>query len=182
MNFAPVEKRSQGSLFAFIDLLFLLVAFLVLVLFFLNTTKSEAEVRLEAARDKLATLEQKKSAVDVALAKVAPILERFALQRHKEVERRLALAAKDKRRKARATVKVSYRIEMDGTIVYRKRTYSLKQFKTRVVDELRKDSWIAFRAFAAPQTPFGTVVGFRRRLLKGSGEFDTYWDNVTKKK
>ena len=47
---------------------------------------------------------------------------------------------------------------------------------------LRKDRWIAFRAFAGPQTPFGTVVRLRRRLLKGSGEFDTYWDNVTTKK
>ena len=182
MNFFAVEKRSQGALFAFIDLLFLLVAFLVLVLFFVKTTKSEAEVRLEAARDKLATLEEKKSAMDAALAKVAPVLERFALQQRKDAERRRALAVKDKRRKARATVKVSYRIERDGTIIYQKRAYSLEQFKTRVVDELRKDRWIAFRAFAGPKTPFGTVVRFRRRLLKGSGEFDTYWDNLTTRK
>lgn len=182
MIFATEEKKSQGGLFAFIDLLFLLVAFMVLVLFFIKTVKSEAEVRLERAQDKLATLEQKKSALDEALAKVAPLLDKFALQQRKEVARRRALAARDLRRKARDKVKLSYQISLAGKIIYNKRTYTVEQFKKRVVDGLRKEKWIAFRAYTAPNTPFGKVVEFRKKLLEGSGEFDTYWDNVTPRK
>jgi len=50
-----------------------------------------------------------------------------------------------------------------------------------VVDPMREDHWIAFRAFAQPGTPFGTVVQARRKLLEGQNEFDTYWDNLTNK-
>ena len=174
------EKKSQGGLFAFIDLLFLLVAFLVLVLFFIKTVKSEAEVRLERAQDKISTMEQDKSALDEAMAKVAPLLDKFAVLQRKEAERRRALAARDLRRKARDKVKLSYWIAPDGTVRYLDQTYTLEEFKTQVVDKLRKDKWIAFRAYAQPDTPFGKVIEFRRNLLKGSGEFDTYWDNVTK--
>ncbi|MCZ6534156.1 MAG: hypothetical protein O7A08_14485, partial [SAR324 cluster bacterium] len=67
-------------------------------------------------------------------------------------------------------------------IFYRNEQYSLAGFKEQVVDRLRKDNWVAFHALAAPATQFGKVVAFRRKLLKNSGEFDTYWDNLTRKK
>ena len=181
MIFIAEEKRSQGGLFAFIDLLFLLVAFMVLVLFFIKNIKSEAEVRLESAQTKLATLEQEKSALDEALSKIAPILDKFALQQQKEVERRRALAARDLRRRSRDKIKISYRIAPNGKIDFRGGIYTVEEFKARVVKELRKDKWIAFYAYASPKTTFGTVVNFRKKLLKNSGEFDTYWDNVTSK-
>ena len=181
MKLIAGEKKSQGGLFAFIDLLFLLVAFMVLVIFFIKNVKSEAEVRLESAQDKLATLEQEKSALDEALSKIAPLLDQFNIQQHKEAERRRALAARDLRRKARDKIKLSYRIAPDGTIFHRGKSYTMENFKAQVVDKLREDKWIAFRAYASPETSFGTVVRFRGKLLKNSGEFDTYWDNVTSK-
>lgn len=182
MIFSAEEKKSQGGLFAFIDLLFLLVAFMVLVLFFIKNVKSEAEVRLKHAQEKISTLEQDKSALDEAISKIAPILDKFAVQERKQAERRRALAARDLRRRARDKVKVTYQIAPDGRVNYLGKTYTLDAFKKQVVDKLRKDKWIAFRAYAQPNTPFGKVVAFRKKLLKGSGEFDTYWDNVSKRK
>ncbi|MCZ6841556.1 MAG: hypothetical protein O7G32_01855 [SAR324 cluster bacterium] len=182
MIVAPEEKRSQGPFIAFIDLLFLLVAFLVLILFFVRTTESEAEVRLEATQEQLAVVQKEKTVIEAALAQLAPIMEKFAFIEHKEAMRRRALAARDLRRKARPTVRLNYRIRQDGTIFYRNEQYSLAGFKEQVVDRLRKDNWVAFHALAAPATQFGKVVAFRRKLLKNSGEFDTYWDNLTRKK
>lgn len=181
MKFIAEERKSQGGLFAFIDLLFLLVAFMVLVIFFIKNVKSETEVRLESAQDKLATMEQEKSALDEALSKIAPLLDKFAIQQHQNAERRRALAARDLRRKARDKINLSYRIAQDGNILHRGKTYTLDVFKAQIVDKLRGDKWIAFRAYASPETSFGTVIRFRKKLLKNSGEFDTYWDNVTSK-
>ncbi len=175
------EKRSQGPIIAFIDLLFLLVAFLVLILFFVKTNKSEAEVRLKSTEQQLAKVQEEKTTIQTTLAEFAPIIEKFAVMERKEALRRRALAARDQRRKARRTIKIDYRIHKDGSIAYDGRTYTLDGFKTEVVDKLRKDKWIAFRAYAGSDTPFGQVVAYRRRLLKNSGEFDTYWDNLTKK-
>lgn len=181
MIFIAGEKKSQGGLFAFIDLLFLLVAFMVLVIFFIKNVKSETEVRLESARDKIATMEQEKSALDEALSKIAPLLDKFSIQQHKNAERRRALAARDLRRNARDKINLSYRLAPDGKIIHRGKSYTLEDFKAQVVDNLRGDKWIAFRAYASPETPFGMVIRFRKKLLKNSGEFDTYWDNVTSK-
>lgn len=176
------ERRSQGPLFAFIDLLFLLVAFLVLVLFFMKTEKTSSQVNMETTQQRLATVEKEKSAIEAALAKLSPLVEQFALQERKEVRRRQALSARDIRRKQRATIRLSYRIETDGTVIHDNKSYSLERFRKEVVVPYRKGNWLAFRAFAAPDTPFGTVVRFRRRLLAKAGEFDTYWDNLTSKK
>ena len=175
-------QQYQGHLFAFVDLLFLLLAFLVLVLFFIKTERSSAEVELEQVQEKLATVEKEKSAVKATLAKLAPMIEQFALQERREVERRRALAARDLRRRKRSTVRVTYRIQADGTIIYEDQEYTLQRFKAEVVDRYRKGHWVGFLAFAGPSTPFGTVVRYRRKLLEGSGEFDTYWDNLTQKK
>ena len=174
--------RSQAALFAFIDLLFLLVAFLVLFLIFMKTEKTEDQVEVETVQQRLATMEKEKSAIEAALAKLSPLIEQFALQEKKEVRRRQALAAREIRRKRRGMVKLSYRVEQDGTIVYENRKYTLEGFRREVVEPLRKSSWLAFRAFAPPETPFGVVVRFRRRLLEKAGEFDTYWDNLTNKR
>lgn len=181
MNPYVEEKRSQGPLIAFIDLLFLLVAFLVLVLFFMQMNKTDAEVELERVQEKLAVVEEKKTALEETLSRLAPVIEQFTLQKRKEAERRRAEAARELRRRQRSTVMLRYHIESDGMIRYDERRYTLEQFRREVVEELRRKHWIAFRAFAEGETPFGTVVAFRQALLKDSNEFDTYWDNVTRK-
>ena len=48
------EKRTQGHLFAFIDLLFLVVAFFILVLFFVRDRQVEAVAAMEKVQEKLA--------------------------------------------------------------------------------------------------------------------------------
>jgi len=182
MNALHEERRSTGPLIAFIDLLFLLVAFLVLVLFFMKTEKTEAQVELETVQQRLATVEKEKSAIEAAISKLSPLVEQFALQERKEIQKRRAMAAREIRRKQRPTVRLNYRIEADGRIRFEDKFYSIEQFRDQVVERLRASNWLGFHAFAAPETPFGVVVRYRRRLLKGAGEFDTYWDNLTRKK
>ncbi len=176
-----IGRNYQGHLFAFVDLLFLLLAFLVLVLFFIKTERSSSQVELEQVQDRLATVEKEKSAVKATLAKLAPMIEQFALQERREVEMRRALAAREMRRRKRGTVRVTYRIRADGTIIHEDQEYDLQRFKAEVVDRYRAGHWVGFRAFAGASTPFGTVVRYRRKLLEGAGEFDTYWDNLTQK-
>lgn len=181
-NVLSEERRATGPLFAFIDLLFLLVAFLVLVLFFVQFRKSEAQVKLEQVQEKLAVSEEERSAIEKTLETLTPLIEQFTLKNNRELERRRAREAREIRRRRRTTVKVEYRIEKGGGIEYEGRRYTLEAFKKGVIQKLRKDNWIAFRAYAAPETAFGTVVQFRRDLLESSGEFDTYWDNLTQKR
>ena len=177
MSGRMVEKHSQGGLFAFIDLLFLLVAFLVLMIFFMQLKKASAEVELEQVQERLEAAEETKSVLEETLERLAPVIEQFTVRESREAEKRRAAAAKEIRRKSRTTARLNYSIEQDGSIRYNDRSYTMAQF-TRLVEELRKDQWISFRATASPDTPFGTVVAQRRILLENSGEFDTYWDNL----
>jgi len=182
MQLINSEKRTQVSLFSFIDLLFLLVAFLVLVIFFMQIRKSAAEVELEKVQQKLSVVEEKKSAIEDTLTRFAPVIEQFTIQKKKEIEKRQAMAAREIRKRRRTTVKLNYNVDAVGKIIYGGKSYTLERFKSEVVEKLRKEHWIAFRAYAEPETPFGTVVNFRAALLSGSGEFDTYWDNLTSNK
>ena len=50
----PAEKRSQGPLYATIDLLFLLVCFFLLLMFFMQQNKNAAQSQMEAAQQTLA--------------------------------------------------------------------------------------------------------------------------------
>jgi len=172
------ESKSQGSLFAFIDLLFLMVAFLVLLIFFMQLKKTSAESELENVQRELEESTQKQSALEETLNRLAPVLEQFTVRQHREAEKRRAAAAKEIRRRSRATERVVYTISKDGTVVYNNRVYTLAQFKV-LIDNMRKTKWIRFRGTATPDTPFGLVVAQRRVLLENSNEFDTYWDNLT---
>ena len=171
------EKRSQGGLFAFIDLLFLLVAFMVLMIFFMQLKRTSAEVELEEVQQRLEAAEETRSTLEEQLERLAPVIEKFMVRESREAEKRRAAAAKEIRKKSRAYAKLSYIIGKDGTIGYNGRVYTMAQFRV-LVENLRKDKWVAFRATASPDTPFGTVVAQRRILLENSGEFDTYWDNL----
>jgi hypothetical protein len=176
----PPEKRSQGPLVATIDLLFLLLCFFLLLLFFLEQNKSKAEAQLEAAQQTLARVTGEPAAdVPKALQALEPVLQTFMVQQRQEAARQRELAARELRRQERETVKLNYHILPGSRVIYQERAYSVADFKARVVDPLRAERWIAFRALARPETPFGEVVASRRVLLENSGEFDTYWDNVT---
>ena len=176
------EKRTQGHLFAFIDLLFLLVAFFILVLFFVRDRKVEAVTAMEQVQQKLAAVGEEQTSIQATVTALAPMIEQFGLRKIKEAEQRRDQAARDLRRRRRTTLKLEYQIERNGKILYKDRRYSLDAFRTGIVERLRKLHWIAFRAYASPETPFGLVVNYRRAVLADRSEFDTYWDNLTKKK
>ena len=169
------EKKTQGHLFAFIDVLFLLVAFFVLVLFFVRDREVEAVAAMEKVQEKLAAAGEEQTSFQATVTALSPMIEQFALRKTKA-------AARDLRRRRRTTFRLEYRIERDGRILYKNRPYSLDGFRKGVVERLRKRHWIAFRAFAVPETPFGLVVNYRRAVLADRNEFDTYWDNLTKEK
>ena len=175
------EKRSSGPLFAFIDLLFLIVAFFTLLIFFTDTKRSEVEAELEETQQQLAAIVEERDVYQATMANLGPLMEQFMSQQRREAERRRELAARDLRRRQRPRVRVEYRITGDGRIAYQDRLYALEDFKAGVIDPLRETSWIAFHGFAQPETPFGTVVHSRRTLLQGQGEFDTYWDNLIRR-
>ncbi len=176
----PPEKRSQGPLVATIDLLFLTLCFFLLLLFYLNQSKTAAQAEIEQTQQTLARVTGETAPnVPKLLQKLEPVLQTFMVQQRQEAERQRELSAREVRRNERETVKLSYHILPGSRVVYQERAYSLAEFKAQVVDRLREDKWLAFRALARPETPFGEVVASRRVLLENSGEFDTYWDNVT---
>lgn len=187
MLIAQSERRSQGPLIAFIDLLFLLVAFFVLLLFFIQERKEAAEQQLGQAQQELGVVEESLARivgeqVDVreAVERLEPVIERFLQREQEDAARRQALAEREKRRRERTTYRLEYTVNAGGTVTHDGRTYTLQQFRERVVAPLREKHWIAFRAYAGRATPFGDVVQSRRVLLHDSNEFDTYWDNLTR--
>ena len=178
-----VEKRSQGPLVATIDLLFLLICFFVLLLFFMQQQRTQAQTDLEALQQTLARITgEQESDVREALTKIEPLLEMFMVRQREEVERQRKLTARDVRRRQRETVRLEYSVLPGNRIQYEGRTYSVSEFRARVVNQLRRGNWIAFRATANPETPFGEVVAHRQLVLENMSEFDTYWDNVSQSK
>jgi biopolymer transport protein ExbD len=173
------EKRSTGPLVAFIDLLFLLVAFFVLMLFFLHEQKTEAEAQLEQTQQQLETVRARKSAVEAMIGELQPFMGEITMLRKAEEERRRAEAARELRQRSKTTFRLEYEVLADGDILYRERAFPLHRFAAEIVEPLRGSHWIAFRGYARPETPFGRVVQSRRVLLENRQEFDTYWDNLT---
>lgn len=180
MIIAAEEKKSHGPLIVFIDLLFLLVAFFTLLLFFIRSQHEISEKELESVQQSLARIIGEEVNVPEALAKLETVVERFMAEERKEVERERLLAERRRRRARRPTFKLEYTLNIQGGIEYEGRAYTVRRFLEQVVQPLRKEHWVAFRAYAASDTPFGRVVDGRRILLKDSNEFDTYWDNVTR--
>ena len=176
---AKEEVRSTGPLVAFIDLLFLLVAFFILLLFFMQNSRQMSEERLKTVQESLQRITGEKIEVDKALEKLEPLLERFMVQQEEVVQQQKAQEAKEMRRRARTTTRLNYVITEDGQVDFNGKRYSLQEFLKTVVAPLRDKHWIAFRAQAGPGTPFGKVVAIRAQLLEESQEFDTYWDNLT---
>ena len=177
---ATPERRSQGALITFVDLLFLLIAFFVLLLFFIQQQRAVVEIELEEKQAQLESMEQEKSAIEAVIEEVQPYIAQFNSLRRVEKERKRAEAARDLRRQRKGRVKLEYVVLENGEILHQEQRYSVERFIRDVVAPMRETEWISFRAFARPETPFGRVVGSRRKLLVDQGEFDTYWDNLTR--
>jgi hypothetical protein len=182
MIIAPQEKRSQGPLIAFIDLLFLLVAFFTLLLFFIQQSRVVSEQKLAVVQKSLSRIIGQEVDVPQAVKRLEPLLERFMAREEQQAEQRKQEAAREERRKQRTTFRLVYTLLPAGKVIYEGRTLDLAAFKSEVLDPLRRTHWVALRAYADPQTPFGLVVESRAILLQDSNEFDTYWDNVTRGK
>ena len=177
-NIAKEELRSTGPLVAFIDLLFLLVAFFILLLFFMQNKNQITQDRMKAVQESLQRITGERVEVDKALDKLEPLLERFMVQQEEVAQQQKEQEAREQRRRSRTTVKLNYVITEDGMVEYEGKRFPLQVFLRDVVAPLRGKNWIAFRAQAGPATPFGKVVAIRRMLLEGNQEFDTYWDNL----
>jgi biopolymer transport protein ExbD len=173
------ERRATGPLIAFIDLLFLLVAFFVLVLFFVQQRKSDAEVHLEQAQQQLQAVQAEKSAVERVLEEVQPFVGEIQVMRKAAEERRRAEEARALRKRQKETFRLDYEVLPGNLVRYEGRAFAVERFAADVVEPLREQYWIGFRALARPDTPFGQVVHARRVVLEHQQEFDTYWDNLT---
>ncbi len=181
MIIAGEEKKSQGPLIVFIDLLFLLVAFFVLLLFFIQSRQDISDQEMEQVEKSLARITGEEVSLPKALSQLETIVDRFLSDQEQDRERQRQLARRRQRKASRKSVRLEYNITSEGNFLYEGGTYSPARFMARVVNPLREKSWITFRGYASPETPFGKVIATRRLLLKDSNEFDTYWDNISRK-
>jgi septal ring factor EnvC (AmiA/AmiB activator) len=175
---ASAEQRSTGPLVAFIDLLFLLVGLFVLMLFFLQEQRTEAQAELEQTQQELETAQSENSALEAVVAELEPFMGAITAFRGVEEEQRREQEARELRKRQKETYRLDYEVLPDGRLLHDGRGRSARQFAAEVVAPLRERHWIAFRARARPDTPFGSVVESRRILLESRQEFDTYWDNL----
>jgi len=172
------ERRATGPLIAFIDLLFLLVAFFVLMLFFLQQQKTVAEAELEQTQQELETVQAEKSTVEKVLEEIQPYVGEVTALRKRAEDKRRAEEARALRKRQKETFRLDYELLPNSVVLYQGRSYPVERFAAEVVEPLREQYWIGFRALARPDTPFGQVVGARRVVLERQQEFDTYWDNL----
>lgn len=179
MSSAPSERKSWGPLIATIDLLFLVVAFFALLLFFVQQEREQTRVQLNQVQESLAGAMPASAETPAARGNaLVELAERLMALDKQDQDRQAQAQRQDERRRVRKTVRVHYEVLPGGRIQFEGRAYTPQQFKSEVVAPMRKDSWLAFRAYAAPQTPFGEVVATRKLLLENGAEFDTYWDNL----
>lgn len=179
MLIATEEKHSNGTLIVFVDLLFLLIAFFTLLLFLIQERHRISDKNMDAVEKSLSRITGQEMAIPAAIAKLETFVEKYVAERQLAKQREKRLAARRKRRTQRTLIRLEYQIAPDGNILYKNRRYSPVDFQREVVTPLRRKKWLAFRALAHPDTPFGKVVESRRFMLKDGNEFDTYWDNVT---
>ncbi len=182
MIIASEEKKSQGPLIVFIDLLFLLVAFFVLLLFFIQSRQDISEKEMEQVEQSLARIVGEEVNLSKALSQLETIVDQFLSEQKQDLERQRQLARRRQRKAKRKSVRLEYNITPAGIFRYEGRTYAPGEFMAKVVNPLREKNWITFRGYASPETPFGKVIETRRLLLKDSNEFDTYWDNISRNK
>lgn len=178
MSLVPSERKSWGPLIATIDLLFLVVAFFTLLLFFVQRERQQAEYQLSRVQESAGTLSMAAESAETRGNALVTLVERLMTLQKEDQDRQVQVQRQEERRRTRATVRVNYEVRPDGRIVYEGKAYAPREFRSQVVVPLRKDRWLALRAHAPPDTPFGEVVATRKLLLENGGEFDTYWDNL----
>lgn len=180
MSTVPSERKSWGPLIATIDLLFLVVAFFTLLLFFVQKEREQAKVQVNKMQETLAAAlpEANRTPEEKGNAMVTLVERLMAIQKD-EQDRQEQAQKREERRRMRPIERVNYQVLPGGTIVYDGRRFSADEFKSQVIDTARKSHWLAIRAYAPPETPFGEVVAMRKLLLDNGGEFDTYWDNLS---
>lgn len=176
------ERRSQGPLIVFIDLLFLLIAFFVLMLFFVRGHQEVSEQALETMQKNLARITGEEMNVPEALTQLETMVDRFMADQDRVLAQQREIALKRQRRARRETFVLEYTINDRGEVLYEHRLFTPQRFLRDVVEPMRETYWVAFRASADPKTPFGQVIANRRILLRDSNEFDTYWDNISRKR
>lgn len=168
------DKRSAGSLVAFIDLLFLLVCFFVVLLYQTSKETREKQQQVEM-------IEQQMNTAEIVIQQLKPLAETGLnyLQKKKKSEQ-LALK-KQERFKTREILRIEYEVLKEGSILYQKESMDFEKFMEMIVKPARKQYWLAFRSSAKGSVPFGKVIEIRKMLLKERNEFDTYWSNLQEK-
>ena len=178
MSLVPSERKSWGPLIATIDLLFLVVAFFTLLLFFVQKEREHAKVQVSQMEEALKAGLPEATPPEQQGSAMVQLVERLMTIQKDEKDRQAQIAQREERRRMRSIEKVNYEVLPGGSIVYEGRTYRADEFKSLVIDPARRTHWLAIRAYALPETPFGQVVAMRKLLLDNGGEFDTYWDNL----
>jgi hypothetical protein len=180
MSLVPSERKSWGPLIATIDLLFLVVAFFTLLLFFVQKERAQTQVRLNQVEESLAAaMPSSSESKEQRGNALVMLVERLMTLQKEEQVKEVQAQQREERRKSRPVVRVNYQVLPGGKILYDGQIYVPQNFRLQVIDPNRKVNWLAIRAYAPPETPFGDVVAMRKLLLENGGEFDTYWDNLT---
>jgi len=180
MSLVPSERKSWGPLIATIDLLFLVVAFFTLLLFFVQKERAQTKTQLNQVEESLAAAIPPSATTNEARGNaMVTLVERLMSLQKEEQLKEVQAQQREERRKSRPTMRVSYQVLPGGRIFYEGNTYPIAEFRAKVIAPARQANWLAIRAYAPPDTPFGEVVAMRKLLLENGGEFDTYWDNLT---
>jgi len=162
MSPAPSERKSWGPLIATIDLLFLVVAFFTLMLFFVQKEREQTRMQLNQVQESLAGAMPATAETPEARGNaLVNLVERLMNLQREDQDRQAQAQRQDERRRTRKTVRVNYEVLPGGRIQFEGKAYTPQEFRNLVVAPMRKDSWLAFRAYAPPRTPFGEVVATR---------------------
>ena len=97
MIIAGEEKKSQGPLIVFIDLLFLLVAFFVLLLFFIQSRQDISDKEMEQVEQSLARITGEEVSLPKALSQLETIVDRFLSEQKQDLEKQRQLARRRQR-------------------------------------------------------------------------------------
>jgi hypothetical protein len=177
-NIITEEQKSTGALFAYIDLLFLVICFFLLLLTNAGKQSEEQKSEVSIVKEQLKELQKKYILATQRLQILEPLAAKAqAIEKNELHERQIAKARKV--RKGRKKVaRILYQVLVGEKVQHQGKVISVYYFLNHIINPLRKNSWIALRSSASSSIPFGDVVKIRKILLKDQGEFDTFWSSV----
>ncbi len=165
------EKQSQAALVTFVDLLFLMVAFMVLLLVLIQE-RSQSIQKFEAVQEALSSVVGRNLSAPETLETLRPALEQLQQQKRRQSQRA-------QQRATRTTIVVRYALKQNGSILYEGVHYpSTQAFVQKIIAPLRTKHWLGLRASVEADTSFSQVVASRKQILQKRTPFDTYWDNL----